>query len=597
MITRSQVFLLSGLIILLAQSSPSAGSPAAAESIRMLQSSNSLEEKAEACRELAVTGGRDAVPILSSLLADPKTSHMARYALERIPDPAVDDAFRNALDTLQGRQLAGVVTSIGVRHDQKAVQPLGKLLSHPDPEVADAAARALGQVGDGNASRLLLKAWQKQKSPGIAEGLLRCAETSNSGNRMKIYNTLLQAEAPPQVRAGALLEAVALNGKGGTKLLYRSLNDADPVLFSAALRVVPMVHGAKVTEELMEVSKKLGAERQLMVIQAVAKRSDPAGLPGLYGALKSDDQEIRTAAARAIGEIGRPSSSSPLLLAARDQHPGVAQAAFESLASLPGPGVEIAIDELLDSRTASDRKLGLDLASRRRMTSALPRVIVMAREDRQLGTVATRMIGELGGPAQVPVAVDLLLKARKDSEIQAAEEALGVLAGKSQDKEKLVAELVPRMQGVPREQKLALLRVVGGTEAPSALKVVRDAAGDRDEQVRMGAVGVLETWPGIEAGPHLLDIARNGTGNERALALRGYLRLAGNSDVPAAKRLEMCREASSLVQTDQEKRQLISAIGSMGSSEAVKLIEPWLDDATVKQEAEKALAKLKNAKP
>src|ERR1035438_1150955 len=114
----------------------------------VLRSDAPQKEKADACRELARIGTKEAVAPLAALLPDEKLSHMARYGLETIPDSAVDKAFRDALPKLQGRQLVGVIGSIGVRRDTKAVKALSKLLHAPDNDVAQAAARALGRMGN-----------------------------------------------------------------------------------------------------------------------------------------------------------------------------------------------------------------------------------------------------------------------------------------------------------------------------------------------------------------------------------------------------------------------------------------------------------------
>jgi HEAT repeat protein len=96
--------------------------------IATLKSDAAHKEKADACRQLAMVGTKDAVPVLAALLSDEKLAHMARYALEPIPDPAVDDALRAALGRLKGRPLVGVICSIGVRRDRMAVQSLAKKL-------------------------------------------------------------------------------------------------------------------------------------------------------------------------------------------------------------------------------------------------------------------------------------------------------------------------------------------------------------------------------------------------------------------------------------------------------------------------------------
>src|SRR5262245_63770557 len=71
--------------------------------IGVLKSEAPIFEKAKACQRLAVVGTKEAIPVLSELLGDEKLAHYARFALEPIPDPSVDDAFREALGKLKGR--------------------------------------------------------------------------------------------------------------------------------------------------------------------------------------------------------------------------------------------------------------------------------------------------------------------------------------------------------------------------------------------------------------------------------------------------------------------------------------------------------------
>ena len=90
--------------------------------IAVVQSDAPHKEKADACRQLGVIGTKDAIAPLAAMLGDEKLSHMARYALEPMPDPAVDDVLRDALARLKGRPLVGVIGSLGVRRDENAVE-------------------------------------------------------------------------------------------------------------------------------------------------------------------------------------------------------------------------------------------------------------------------------------------------------------------------------------------------------------------------------------------------------------------------------------------------------------------------------------------
>jgi HEAT repeat protein len=106
----------------------------------------SVYAKAKACQRLAVVGDRAAVPALAALLANEQLSHYARTALEPMPGPEAGDALRAALGKAKGRLLVGVINSLGVRRDAKAIPALGSLLHGPDAEVAAAATAALARI-------------------------------------------------------------------------------------------------------------------------------------------------------------------------------------------------------------------------------------------------------------------------------------------------------------------------------------------------------------------------------------------------------------------------------------------------------------------
>jgi HEAT repeat protein len=209
----------------LGQEARSGANSREAKLIAVLQSGATLKDKADACLELARVGGKDAIPPLAALLDDEKIAHMARYALEPIPDPAVDAALREALGRLKGRPLVGVIGSLGVRRDAQAVEPLSKLLNDGDADVAQAAARALGSIGNPAAVTVLQSALDTASPANqraVCEGLLRCAEAlAARGPRdaaLAIYDRLNQPKIPQPVRDGAARKAHMLRQAEGLRL-------------------------------------------------------------------------------------------------------------------------------------------------------------------------------------------------------------------------------------------------------------------------------------------------------------------------------------------------------------------------------------------
>jgi HEAT repeat protein len=205
--------------------SKSSASEQEAKLIAVLTSSATPLEKGEACRELARIGTRAAVAPLAGLLGDEKLAHMARYGLEPIPDPAVDQALRDAATKLKGRPLIGVIGSIGVRRDARAVDLLAKHLKDSDADVMCAAARALGSIGTTAAAKALERVQADTPAPSrlaVSEGLFRCAEAlaahSQRGEALAIYERLNRAEVPQQVREGAAKKIQTLRQEEGPRL-------------------------------------------------------------------------------------------------------------------------------------------------------------------------------------------------------------------------------------------------------------------------------------------------------------------------------------------------------------------------------------------
>jgi HEAT repeat protein len=204
------------------QKSQSSSPPSEAKLIAILKSSDASQKaRADACRELGRIGTKEAIAPLAALLCDEKLSHMARYGLEPIPDPAVDAALRDALGKVKGRQLVGVIGSLGVRRDHKSVTPLIKYLEDPDPEVVQASARSLGRIGTVEASKALetnLSRTPEANRLAFYEGLFRCADTLRAqGQRDQaraIYEELKSDPSPPQVKAGATRAAETLRPRG-----------------------------------------------------------------------------------------------------------------------------------------------------------------------------------------------------------------------------------------------------------------------------------------------------------------------------------------------------------------------------------------------
>jgi HEAT repeat protein len=172
------------------------------------------------CRKLTVIGTAASVPALAGLLADKDLTHMARYALERIPAPEAAQALRDALAKLGGAAKVGVIGSLGSRRDLDSVATLAALLSDADPAVACAAATALGHLGSPEAAEALGN-FAKQAPEGVKQAVvdanLASAEQlladGKKADAMRIYKSLLGEDQPKHVRLAATRGMLRVAGK------------------------------------------------------------------------------------------------------------------------------------------------------------------------------------------------------------------------------------------------------------------------------------------------------------------------------------------------------------------------------------------------
>jgi HEAT repeat protein len=189
----------------------------AASLVKLLKDPQStVFEKGKACQRLGSIGTKYAVPALVALLTHPQLGHYARGGLETIPDPAADDALRDALRKLKGRPLVGVINSVAKRKDPQAALPLSKLLYSPDIEVAKAAASALGHISGLEAMKVLQGGLARTKGAvreAVAAGGVLCAEgLLTAGERaqaLSLYSVLTRDDIPKVVRIAAMNGIIA----------------------------------------------------------------------------------------------------------------------------------------------------------------------------------------------------------------------------------------------------------------------------------------------------------------------------------------------------------------------------------------------------
>ena len=564
-----------------------------ADLLAVLRSDATLQEKSAACRQLAGTATKEAVPTLAAMLGDEKLSHMARYALETIRDPSVNDALRDALGKVQGSPRLGVIGSLGVRRDAKAVGALAGLLK--EPETAKAAARALGNIGTQAAAEALEGALSDAKGGSqlaLCEGLLRCAEAIEADGKndaaQAIYDGLRgQEDLPQQVRAAALRGAILVRGKEGVPLLVEAIGGPDYTLAAVAARAAMESPVAEITDALLAELPKVSPERQGLLIVALADRGDPRVLPAVLKAAQSKDSQLRILAFRALKRVGDASCVPALLDAATQGDDEVSQAAIESLESLQGKTVDEQLVARLPKTEGKARLVLLDLVGRRRTVAATPALWLAADDaDSAIRVKALAGLGAVLAPADLPKLIARLTETKSDEEAATLDKALQEVCLRSDDREAVASQIaaaLPTVDGPVKARILETLNVVGGA---TALKTVAAAAGSDDKELCDGASRVLGRWKSVDAAPVLLELYNTLDDDRLKIrAIRAYIRIARQFDMPADRRAEMCRTALEIAERDADKQLVLEVLLRYPSAEMQEIAMEAAKDPALKEQA------------
>jgi len=224
----------------------------------------------------------------------------------------------------------------------------------------------------------------------------------------------------------------------------------------------------------------------------------------LVDKLNSPESLVRAAALEALAELRLADAGEAVQALLRDRDPGVRRTAAAAVSTL---GVRPAIELLLELTRDPDpgvRRATLDALRQFREPRALP-LAVAALSDRETEVTALRCIGELGGPDQGRVVVDL---ARQHPSAEVLPLAVQVLSEWG------------RRPGLPPARKPELSRALAELQGASGVLIGWQVAGPLPAEAAaalIGRVALPGHAPEPSTGVNSLWHTQVATGTESAL--------------------------------------------------------------------------------
>ena len=570
--------------------------------LAVLQSDATLDAKAFICDRLSLYASAQSIPVLASLLSDPTIFEKARFALERIELPEATQALENALLHTSGASKIALITSLGHKQDTNSLVTLGLLMKDRVDPVAHAAIAAVGRFGTIKSTAVLSET--RKSAPAarriyFSDALLNSAATLASAGRLPeaatIYKNLRETGESEEIKFAAFRGLILSDDSQAAEILVGEIKDRESGLRETAIRLVRDIpHGQDISAILHEFPS-FSEVLQVQLIAAVAHRRDDPTRTAIVAATASSAMPVQRAATQALSTVGDATTVLRLAEIAA-QNPLLQQDARNSLYRIRDAAVDASILKLIPGASSKIKIELLRAIAQRQIKSGTSLLIeVIGSGEARERTESIKSLKVVAQPKHFPTLVGLLKHAQTAAERKQWEVTLPGVARKMDDtafrSQALIRELASTSEG---ETKASLLFIIGAIGEEQSLPVLRAALKSENSTEKAAAIRALSQWPNISPSSDLKAIAAESQVQvHQVLAVRGFIQLIGrDSMMPDEERVASYAEAMQLAKGNNEKKQVLSGLGTVPSEAALAMVVGYFGTPSFKDEAHAAALKI-----
>lgn len=537
-----------------------------------LGNDHSMAVKAFLIDQLELTAGSLSVPVMQGFLADDRLYHHAINILVTLGSQEAAESIRREISRSDGPRRAALIKALGDLRDTEALNDLITLASDEDWPTRRAALYALSRSIHPAAEHALSEAADTTGSHRQTEvqsyllaytaGLAAQGEYSAAS---QISRNILEGDYPDQVKSSAVSILIDTEGERAVEELLELAVSSDKRLRISVLQQINELPGQDVTNALMDALQSGSPQVQEDIIRILGKRGDKSVLSDVKHYLENSSPESRIAAAEAVYELEGDDSLNVLVDVLSQAEGEKEIKAIESIL-LQTPTEDLVASSAAALPEAADtaKPAFIRILNSRNDGGHLDLIREYGtHEDEQVRLEVYRAFETFGNLEDLPVLAGFLSADREEDEISAIQFALVATAVKAEDSEEM-DEMVSRIfREADDSEKPFLLAILPYLESDETLRIVVEALGHSDEDIRSAAVISLAGWPEPYALPHLLEASAGASVSEREVLVNGYLRLVNQSGESASEKADMLVEITETAQSPGEKEEIIRSFSQL----------------------------------
>ena len=584
------------------------------EMIKFLLSDATTDAKKYVCSKLGELGSQESVPVLADLLQVPELFDSARFALEKIPGEASALSLRNALQTAEGKNRIGIITSLGLRKDVKSIPSIAIFLNNSDLDTVISAGSALSMMEEESALSALWTARSQATETArlkLTQHVFACADKILAKKKSPdaiaiIRNLSADNSLTPSLRIASLRSLVKYSEEEGAKALVKAMGDPDAEFVRLVISATPLIKNTKIL--LNVVCKEMAfssPDNQVQFINLFASQKRKDILPYVVNSLSSENPAIREASIRALGVIGGKSEVELLIPKALGEG-DEAELAKASLASMPREDVGKGMLEILKKPDIDPvlKKLLLPLVANRKVPGSEPVILQSAGDaDPECRISAIKSLIEQPNVEMLDTVLQILPGANSNEEQGLFEELiLKIVLLNPDETEKQLVKISTSLDSNPAlPVQTTLLRVLARSGHAKGWEKLSTLINPNTPADKLGVViQALNEWPDDTPVSVLFEFARaNPDFAQRDTLLETCLNLAQKTKASDEEVVQRIASILELNPSATIKKTALEKIAQRKVDSSLPLLLKYLNESedSVKETLIRSLSNWRNAEP
>jgi len=370
---------------------------------------------------------------------------------------------------------------------------------------------------------------------------------------------------------------------------------ADKALYTELYKSLPKAKTGEKIDVINWIVNEAKYPEKQQVLKTIETGIDKPGSLTLIRLLNDRDNEVKQAAAEALGAIGDRTTLPAIADMLKGRDTKLLACAANVLATFPDD-ICPAIAKVYNQASDEGKKTVLELLSGRKGNAYFNLVLEQTKNSYSpVRDAAYKTLKDVVSEKDFVVLCGML-ETSDTSFVQPLQQAI-VATLESLPVEKQMEMISNRILQAGDAKKYLYYPVISVTNDPAALAMIVQGFNEGSGATKDAAFNALLAWKGFEVEEALYGICKNAPQQFAEKAVNAYLGLASNESMTGENRVIYLRKAMEVAKTDEQKNRILRSIGRTGSFLGMLYAGEFLDVSALKERAAQAVMGIALANP